>query len=163
MDHRWGRWEVLELNVYGTKVSEEGKSVVLRSRSDAAVYTFTASARCVCCEKLTVALQGCCPAVLVRCSPPWTVANFFPFAHKAMFLVQILLFCGMMDTFRSYCPRVLLWRNVNSTRATMAVCGCFEGADFIALAGSHLSFRVRRSVTVAPSEYFNFQIRRSAM
>lgn len=102
LDHRLGRWEVLELNVHGTKVSEEGKFMVLRGRSDAAVYAFTVPARCVCCEKLTVALQGRCPPDLVRCSPLWTVAIFLFFflvARKAMFLVKILLFCGMVGAF----------------------------------------------------------------
>lgn len=160
LDHRSGRWEVLELNVHGTKVGEEGKFMVLRGRSDAAVYAFTVSARCVCCEKLTVALQGRCPVDLVGSSPLWTVSNFFLFSRKATFLVKMLLFCGMVDVFCNCCPRVLLWRNVNSTRATTrattAVCGFCEGAHFIVPAGSHLSFRVRKSVRVAPPQNFNF-------
>lgn len=91
---RWGRREILELDVCGTKVCEEEKSTVLCGRDEAAVCGI----RAVCTPwKAVCGFWGRGPAELIPCSPPRTVSLFFLFARKAVVLVRILLFCEKVN------------------------------------------------------------------
>lgn len=58
---RWGRREILELDVCGTKVCEEEKSTVLCGRDEAAVCVFPAYAWCACRGKPYVAFGDVVP------------------------------------------------------------------------------------------------------